>query len=66
MLRNALAHNSRYALKRLEDELLSPGVLLRPRERNPVGYLRSTHAGSSTFFDYYVTRLLVMAQQINL
>jgi len=54
IIRNAIAHNSVYAIKRFDQELIA-GATLPPRERTPSGFLRSKYRISppQTRFEYF-------------
>jgi hypothetical protein len=55
-LRNAIAHQSRYSLRKIE-RLTST---MRPRRRNPAGFLQSRSSGVSNF-SAYATDIRVIA-----
>ena len=60
IIRNAIAHQSQYALKKFENKVLS-GLVLAPKERTPGGYLRSIHSGEATRYEYYAGELMGLA-----
>ena len=65
LIRNALAHNSHYSKQRFEQDVIG-GICLRPKERNPVGYLRYSFKAKTVYFQYYVQQLLISANKIAL
>jgi hypothetical protein len=64
-IRNALAHQSKYALKRFELEV-TDGLILLPAEKTPVGFLRSTytHLPFTTRYQYYDHELRGIANRL--
>lgn len=61
-IRNAIAHRSRFSLKKFEQHVLV-NTPLPPRERSPAGYLRGFFrtAPVQTRFEVYVAQLLQIA-----
>lgn len=57
-IRNALAHESEFAVRNFRKKVVA-GQVLPPRQTTPVGYLMGTHAGTQTRLDYHLTRVVV-------
>jgi hypothetical protein len=64
LIRNALAHNSRYSKQKFEKDILG-GMCLRPKERNPVGYLRYSFKRNTVYFQHYSQQLLIFSKKIS-
>lgn len=59
IIRNAIAHDSRYALRQFERAILA-AVPLRPAERSPAGFLRSSYSSNPP-----VTRYEILIGDLN-
>ena len=65
IVRNAIAHKSRYSLHRFELNVIR-GTALPPRERTPAGFLRGVGAGApvETRYETYATGILTVARSL--
>jgi hypothetical protein len=65
VIRNAIAHQSRYSGEQFEKKIIA-GTSLPPRERKPGGYLRGLVSGAPplTRFENYTTALLTLAKEL--
>lgn len=63
VIRNAIAHGSRYALARFQEEFVD-GKSLPPQQKQPAGYLRGTHAGAQTRLEFIVTELTAVVRRL--
>lgn len=65
VLRNVIAHHSRYSEEKFEKHVIA-GTALAPRERRPAGYLRGLHSSSPAVCRYesYATGLLGLAKRL--
>jgi hypothetical protein len=52
IIRNALAHKSKYSYKRFESEIIG-GTALSNRERKSIGYLRGQHSSVPAIITRY-------------
>jgi hypothetical protein len=65
IIRNAIAHKSRYSLKQFEDKVIGNAHLL-PRERSPAGYLSGIFRTSpvQTRYENFAAQLLLIARHL--
>lgn len=65
IIRNAIAHNSDYSIKRFENELIN-NVTLPPREHTPSGFLRGKFRASppQTRFEYFTLEISSIATKL--
>ena len=65
VIRNAIAHRSRYSEERFEKQVIA-GTALAPRERRPAGFLRGLHSASPlvTRYESYAIGLLGLAKRL--
>ena len=63
IIRNAIAHQSLHSRKQFEREIIS-GIALLPRERTPVGYLRSLLTPTQTRFEQLSAECARLAYQL--
>jgi hypothetical protein len=65
VIRNAIAHRSRYSEERFETQVIA-GTALAPRERKPAGYLRGLLSAypSVCRYENYATGLLGLAKRL--
>lgn len=65
-IRNAIAHKSNYSLKKFEKEIIGSSILM-PRERTPVGYLRSRFriAPLQTRYEQLISNISYIAVKIS-
>ena len=59
ILRNLIAHNSRHAHQRFRKQVLGNRPL-PPAQRTGAGYLRGSHAGRQTRFEFLVGQLVIV------
>ena len=64
-IRNAIAHNSKHALKMFNKNVIE-GKILLPREKTPVGYLRSYYTISppQTQYELIISELVQIARKL--
>lgn len=65
VIRNALAHQSRYSRLRF-NQIVSDGLSLRPKERNPKSFLRSQFSAtpSKNWYEYYTLEISRIAANL--
>lgn len=63
IIRNAIAHNSAHANELFKKEILVD-VHLRPKEKNPIEYLRKSFQQNIVYFQYYSLFLLSCSNKI--
>ena len=63
-IRNAIAHQSEYAQRRLEAEINFPATLL-PSQRKPAGYLRSSFSVGVTQYENEMGNLIRIAAKLD-
>jgi hypothetical protein len=65
VIRNAVAHQSRAALRKFENEVIGPAPLL-PKERTPAGYLRSVFrtAPAQTRYEDIASTCALLARKV--
>ena len=65
-IRNAIAHKSRHALTRFDQEIINERPLL-PREKTPIGYLRSNYAMSppQTQYELILNNIVTIAHELS-
>jgi hypothetical protein len=66
-IRNAIAHESRYAQHRFENEVIGT-ISFMPRERTPAGFLRGTFrtAPVQTRYEFYISQMSLIAHKIKI
>lgn len=64
-VRNAIAHKSRHSIKMFNKHVIE-GLILMPREKTPVGFLRSLFAmaPSQTRYQYYISQIVHMSRKL--
>jgi hypothetical protein len=63
VLRNLIAHNSRHAHERFRKQIVGARPL-PPSQRTGPGYLRGTHSGSQTRFEFLVGELVTLMYRL--
>jgi hypothetical protein len=63
LIRNAIAHDSRHALKLFQDEFVT-GKSLPPEQHRPPGYLRGEHAVGQTRLEYSFAEASAVMKQL--
>lgn len=63
VIRNAIAHKSRYSMQRFEDVVIG-STPLPPKERKPSGYLSGNFRVGQTRYENLITQLLLIAKDL--